>query len=123
MSRKPAIANDGSRSGPSNEAIAGQLDALAQLLEAQEANPYRVRAYRRAAQTLRELKQPACESLMTAGLEGLRHLPTIGESLSRSIVIEKPSASAIVPGRRRPGSEWLARLAHHLSREVPIETD
>ncbi|MCL4861935.1 MAG: hypothetical protein KJZ93_21135 [Caldilineaceae bacterium] len=69
----------------SNDAIAQLLDNIADLLEAQEANPYRVRAYRQAATTLRELKQPAQEILAKDGVEGLRRLPTIGVSLARAI--------------------------------------
>lgn len=68
-----------------NEAIAEYLEQIAELLEAQEANPFRVRAYRQAADTLRELEQPVAHILQTEGVEGLRRLPTIGISLSRSI--------------------------------------
>jgi hypothetical protein len=68
-----------------NEAIAQRLEAIADLLEAQEANPYRVRAYRQAATTLRELNQPARQILEKEGVEGLRRIPTIGISLARSI--------------------------------------
>lgn len=70
---------------PNNQTIAEQLDRIAELLEAQNANPYRVRAYREAAQTLRTLAEPAHVILAREGLAGLRTLPTIGESLSRSI--------------------------------------
>ena len=70
---------------PNNQTIAAQLDRIAELLEAQNANPYRVRAYREAAQTLRTLAEPAHLILAREGLTGLRNLPTIGESLSRSI--------------------------------------
>ena len=70
---------------PTNQTIAEQLDRIAELLEAQNANPYRVRAYREAAQTLRTLAEPAHVILAREGLAGLRTLPTIGESLSRSI--------------------------------------
>jgi DNA polymerase (family X) len=69
----------------SNDEIAQRLETIADLLEAQEANPYRVRAYRQAATTLRELKQPAREILDKEGIEGLRRLPTIGVSLARAI--------------------------------------
>jgi hypothetical protein len=78
------VRNNG-RTQPDNQAIANRLDRIAELLEAQEANPYRVRAYRVAARTLRELEQPAREILKAAGVEGLRRLPGIGVSLSRSI--------------------------------------
>jgi hypothetical protein len=69
----------------SNEEIANRLERLAELLEAQKANIYRVRAYRQAAETLRHLGQSAHEILQHTGLEGLRRLPNIGESISRSI--------------------------------------
>lgn len=68
-----------------NDAIAEKLETIADLLETQEANLYRVRAYRQAATTLRELKRPAREILETEGVEGLRRLPTIGVSLARAI--------------------------------------
>jgi DNA polymerase (family X) len=68
-----------------NEEIAHRFDTIAELLEAQNANPYRVRAYRTAAGTLRELDRSATEILADEGLKGLRQLPGVGRSLSRSI--------------------------------------
>jgi ERCC4-type nuclease len=70
---------------PSNEDIASQLERIAELLEAQDANPFRVRAYREAAGTLRGLDGPAAELLEQEGIEGLQRLPNIGERLARSI--------------------------------------
>ena len=72
-------------SEPVNEDIAGHLDEVARLLAAQGANPFRVRAYRRAAETLRRLPQPVSEILERQGLEGLQLLPGIGESIARAI--------------------------------------
>lgn len=69
----------------SNEDIATRLEEVATLLEHQHANPYRVEAYRRAAQTLRRLPKPASDILRKEGLDGLIHLPTIGVSIARSI--------------------------------------
>ncbi len=40
-------------SPPSNEDVASTLEDVAAVLEAQDANPHRVRAYREAARTLR----------------------------------------------------------------------
>lgn len=68
-----------------NAEIAQRLLEVAQLLHDQGANPYRVQAYRHAAETLRHLGQPVAEILKTDGLEGLQRLPGIGESLARSI--------------------------------------
>ena len=70
---------------PDNETIARQLERIAELLEAQDANPFRVQAYRQGAQTLRGLDEPAAELLDREGVEGLRRLPGIGEGLSRAI--------------------------------------
>jgi putative hydrolase len=69
----------------SNAELAEQLDEMAELLEAQHANPFRVRAYRTAANTMRSLDQPVHELLMRDGLAGLTRLSGIGESLGRSI--------------------------------------
>jgi hypothetical protein len=69
----------------SNADVASHLDRIAELLEAQQANPFRIRAYRVAAETLRGLRRPLYDILETEGVAGLRRLPTIGESLARSI--------------------------------------
>ncbi len=68
-----------------NQQIAERLDEVAGLLEAQGANVFRVRAYQKAAKTLRGLERQAHEILDADGMEGLTRLPGIGESLGRSI--------------------------------------
>ena len=52
--------------------------------QGQGANPYRVRAYHRAATTRRWLGRPVPEMLQQEGVEGLRKLPGLGESLTRT---------------------------------------
>jgi len=47
------------RDGISNEEIADKLDHVADLLELEEENAFRVRSYRNAAQTVRDLDQPS----------------------------------------------------------------
>ena len=69
---------------PDNEHLADQLDEIAELLDAQEANPYR-QAYRTAAETLRGLDRPVQEILGREGKDGLMELPGIGPSLARSL--------------------------------------
>jgi hypothetical protein len=69
----------------SNEEVAAALARIADLLEAQEANPFRVRAYRNAAETIRRADRPVAAILEESGLDGLTRLPGIGESLARSI--------------------------------------
>jgi putative hydrolase len=68
-----------------NVEIAQRLKETARLLEEQGANPFRVQAYRRAAETVLRLDRPVTELLEAEGMEGLRRLRGIGESLARSI--------------------------------------
>jgi len=70
---------------PLNEDIAGRLDEVAGLLAAQGADRFRVRAYRHAAEIVRHLPRPVSEILEREGLDGLKALPGIGESLARAI--------------------------------------
>ncbi len=61
-----------------NPGIAQRLDAFATLLELSEANPYTIRAYRRAAETVRSAAVPVAE-LVTAGR--VRQLRGIGPGI------------------------------------------
>ncbi len=70
---------------PSNLEMADRFDEMASLLERQGADRFRIGAYRRGAQTLRTLDEPASTILERDGLGGLVALPAIGESLARSI--------------------------------------
>ncbi|MBI1354352.1 MAG: DNA-binding protein [Acidobacteria bacterium] len=70
---------------PLNVRIAGRLEETADLLEEQRANPFRARAYRRAAETVRSHPRSMRELAEARGMEGLRELPGVGESLARSI--------------------------------------
>ena len=68
-----------------NSLIANRLDEVAQILEQQGANIFRVGAYRRAATMLRALQEPIDQIVKSEGLEGLEKLPGIGETLARFI--------------------------------------
>jgi hypothetical protein len=61
------------------------LELVADLLEGQHANPFRVQAYRTAAVTLRNIDEPVGAILDREGLAGLILLPGIGESIAHSI--------------------------------------
>jgi putative hydrolase len=65
--------------------VASRLDETGNLLLEQGANPFRVRAYHRAAETLRDLDRSAADILEAEGLEGLERLPGIGTTLARAI--------------------------------------
>lgn len=66
-----------------NEDIAVIFDEMANLLEIEEANPFRVRAYRNAARTIRGLGRELQE--MLADGEDLTRLPGIGKDLAAKI--------------------------------------
>jgi hypothetical protein len=65
-----------------NHTIAQRLREYANYLESQEMNVYRVRAYRRAAETVVALDRPLAEVLAKEGRAGLEALPGIGPHLS-----------------------------------------
>lgn len=68
-----------------NETIAERLREAADLLEEQQANPFRVHAYRRAAQTIADLPDGIDSLFARAGMNGLEALPGIGPSLAAAI--------------------------------------
>ena len=68
-----------------NADIARKLNEYADYLESEEPNIHRVRAYRRAAQTIFALERPASELLAEKGRAGLDELPGVGASLAYTI--------------------------------------
>ena len=68
-----------------NQAIADRLREAADLLEQQGANPFRVSAYRHAADTVAVLPEDAADLLEREGPAGLEALPAIGRSLAAAI--------------------------------------
>jgi DNA polymerase (family X) len=68
-----------------NEETAARLKEIARLLDEQGANQFRVRAYQRAADTLKNLKRPVDKLIKAGGLRALQELPGIGLGLARSI--------------------------------------
>ncbi len=66
-----------------NAEIAAVLDEIADLLEIQESNEFRVRSYRNAARTVRDASQRVAD--MAAAGEDLSDLPNIGESTAEKI--------------------------------------
>jgi putative hydrolase len=64
---------------------AEKLRELADLLEQQQANPFRVAAYRRAADTIEDHHADLREVLAKEGLAGLDRIPNIGKGIAGSI--------------------------------------
>jgi len=65
-----------------NPTIAQRLREYANQIEARERNLYRVRAYRKAAETVLTLARPLTEVVEKEGRAGLEALPGIGPHLS-----------------------------------------
>src|SRR5215216_565567 len=68
-----------------NAEIAAVLEKIADLLETQNANPFRVRAYRDGARTIREADKPVAEAVRQDKLESLTELPNIGSGIAAVI--------------------------------------
>jgi len=68
-----------------NQLISGKLQELADLLEQQSANPFRVNAYRHAAQTVASHGEAIAGLAEREGTEGLDRLPGIGRSIALAI--------------------------------------
>jgi len=83
-----------------NAEIASQLREAAALLQAQEGNPFRVGAYRKAADTIARAERPVQELFDAQGRAGLEQLPGVGAGISGAI------AEMLVTG----GWSQLARL-------------
>ena len=85
MSRRGPIRAASSARCPGNDDIAGRLDEVAELLAVQRASPFRIAAYRNAAETLRGLSEPVATIHARGGLAALEALPAVGPSIARSI--------------------------------------
>jgi hypothetical protein len=115
-----------------NRRVASRLDEVAQILEEQGANRFRVEAYRRAAQTLRGLPRAVSEVFDAGGLEALESLPGVGESLARSIrdVLKTGRLPMLERMRGEADSEALfltlpgigRKTAERLHQELGLET-
>jgi len=84
-----------------NPDIARLFDEVADLLEIQDANPFRVRAYRNAARTIRDFPEPITD-LVRAGTKDLTDIAGIGDDLAEKI-------TAIVTTGELPLQKQLAR--------------
>ena len=65
--------------------IAARLRQAAEILNAQDANPFRVAAYRKAAQTVERHDFDLRDILNRTGRDGLAELPAIGAGLAAAI--------------------------------------
>ncbi|HSH42776.1 MAG TPA: helix-hairpin-helix domain-containing protein, partial [Arenicellales bacterium] len=70
---------------PDNDEIADPLERIAILLEEQDADRYRVQAYRRAAGFIRGHSQSIARIALDEGVDGLVKLPGIGRSIGGAV--------------------------------------
>jgi hypothetical protein len=101
-------------------------------LETQDANTFRVRAYRNAAGTLRGLDRPVSEILERSGTAGLEELPNIGEALAGVIaeIVETGRSSLLEQLSGDAGPERVLgsvagigpHLAQRIHEQLNIET-
>ncbi len=73
------------KTATSNDEIADTLDHVADLLELEDESGFRVRSYRNAARTIRDLDTPVRELMKQDGEHLLHDLPGIGDRLAGSI--------------------------------------
>ena len=70
---------------PDNEQVAAWLRQAAELLHAQHANPFRVGAYRKAADSVQQCARSLRELFAAEGLAGLDALPGVGPGIAAAI--------------------------------------
>ncbi|MBS0579262.1 MAG: DNA-binding protein [Proteobacteria bacterium] len=94
-----------------NAEIADRLEEVAQILAGQNANSYRLAAYRSAAHTLRTWPEPVNELVRQHGLSGLMRLPGIGERLASAIYQLVTSGRLPMLDRLRGDADPVGMLA------------
>ena len=115
-----------------NHEIAAALERVADLLETQGADRYRVGAYRRASRTLSEWPRPVAALLAAGGCEALESLPGIGRTIA-SHVSELVKAGRLsllerLEGQLSPEDLLMTvpgigeRLAARIHHELVVET-
>jgi DNA polymerase (family X) len=72
-------------SHPNNQEISDVLERVAALLEAQNANPYRIAAYRKAAHLVETSDQSIADLALSEEGDKLEDLPDIGKSIAGAI--------------------------------------
>ena len=69
-----------------NQEIAAVFRRLADLLELRDENPFKIRSYRAAAETIEALSASIVELTAAGGPAKLRDLPGIGDAISKKII-------------------------------------
>ena len=117
---------------PANAFPADRLREAADLLEAQGANPFRVAAYRRAADTVRDLPEDLATLIEREGAAGLEALPGIGQGIASALLEITRSGRWMQLERLRGSADPIGlftavpglghRLAERIHDELHIDT-
>jgi putative hydrolase len=118
--------------GLGNSFHADRLREAADLLEAQGANPFRVSAYRRAADTVRELPEDLAALVEREGATGLEALPGIGRGIASALIEMTRSGRWMQLERLRGSADPIGlftavpglghRLAERIHDELHVDT-
>jgi hypothetical protein len=71
---------------PGNEEIAQLLERIAELLDLQDENPFRVAGYRRGAETARRTDRSLADLARAHDIDALKALPDIGQALASTVM-------------------------------------
>jgi DNA polymerase (family X) len=115
-----------------NALCAERLREAASLLEAQGANPFRVSAYRRAADTLGDLPEDLSSLIDRQGMPGLVALPGIGHGIASALLEMTRTGRWTQLERLRGGADPIPllttvpglghRLAERIHDELHVDT-
>jgi hypothetical protein len=112
-----------------NEDIADVLNRIADLLEAQDANPYRVNAYRRAAKVISDLNQSAADMALSNNGKKLLDLRDIGVSIAGAVqeYVETGRSGLLQRLERKISPDDLFTtvpgIGEELARRIHVELD
>jgi DNA polymerase (family 10) len=95
-----------------NAAIATTLEEIADYLAFKDANPFRIRAYRNAAEVIRDLKRTISEMIEQG--EDLTKIPNVGADLSTQI------KEMINSGRNKVLEELRSETPVHVSELLAV---
>ncbi len=118
--------------GATNGAVAARLEEAGELLAQQGANEFRVRAYRRGAETLRAMTSAVADVWASQGFKGLTRLPGIGDSLAQAIeqimttgrmpLLERLRSGAAPARLLTTVADIGPKLAERIHHELGVET-
>lgn len=104
-----------------NRVLAQRLRDHARQLEDRQANLYRIKAYRRAAETVLGLSQPISAMVANQGRAGLRTLPGVGAHLALAIesLVRTGEFPPESPPAAAPAGDGRPVLGFRLRRSTP----